>query len=329
MAIVLHQPIPDGLVKQIHVHRRRVGTQFHWSCSIIVQTDTAPPALIDHPSTLACGIDLGFRVVKDGLRVAVIAESDGGVEHVILPSRWLKRMDHVEHLQGVLAEMANTAWFSLRKTIMESEELPDSLAERVARLLRAGNKVPVSGMRALRNALSAEPGLLPPALQILDDWNQLSLRVSREMHNLRDKLIAQRNDVYRNLAHRIATRYSLVRIEEMKLRNIAVVKTDDGSDNPLPAAARNNRQRAALFELALYVHQACVKSGAEFEKLDAAYSSITCSVCGHGNHGIEDIFFTCRSCGILHDQDENSAKNFLRGEEFYQCGRPQIQAAAY
>ncbi|MFZ6649640.1 zinc ribbon domain-containing protein [Undibacterium sp. TJN25] len=326
--IVLHQPVPVRLIKQLHVQRRRVGSEFHWSCSVVVQTDAQPPALLDHPSRLACGIDLGFRLVKEGLRVAVIAGSDGTAEHVVLPARWLKRMDHVERLQAVLAEMANAAWVDLRRTLAHTDGLPDTLRERASRLLRAGDKVPINGMRALRNALLAAPGLLPSALQILDGWQQAILRVSHEMHNLRDKLIAQRNDIYRNLAHSIAQRYSLVRIEDMKLKSIAVVNTEDGSDNPLPAAVRNNRQRAALFELALYISQACVKSGAEFEKMDAAYSSITCSSCGQGNAGVEDIFFTCRHCGALHDQDENSARNFLLGAEFYRRSRPVATAAA-
>ena len=46
-------------------------------------------------------------------------------------------------------------------------------------------------------------------------------------------------------------------------------------------------------------------------RMEAAFSSRTCSACEHVNAGTTDLFFTCQSCGTLHDQDDNAVRNFL------------------
>ncbi len=314
--IVMHRDMPAGAIKTIHVHRKRVGDQFNWTCSITIDVPEEPKQLIDHPAKAACGIDLGFRLVKDGLRIATIADSDNRIEHVVLPLDWIEKMDYVEHLQSTLSETANLTWVRLRKHLSELPDYPESIKERIHNILKAGERVPTRGMRSLLGALKAEPELLPEALQILAAWSDDIYRPAREMHNLRDKLMKRRQDLYRNVSHCLSNKYAMVRVEDMDLRQIARVKKDDGSDNPLPDTVRDNRKRAALFEFVLSIKQSCVKTGSVFEKMNPAYSSMTCSSCGHLNQPGMDIHYSCENCGTLHDQDENAAKNFLRGEYF-------------
>lgn len=112
--IILHRPLPDGMIKFIHVQRKRVGKDFQWTCSITMEVDEIKKTLIDHPSRTACGIDLGYRLVKDGLRVATLADTEGKVRHLVLPQDWLDRMDHVERIQGWLSDQNNLAWEKLK-----------------------------------------------------------------------------------------------------------------------------------------------------------------------------------------------------------------------
>lgn len=317
--IILHRPLPDGTIKFIHVQRKRVGKDFQWTCSITMEIDEIEKTLIDHPSRTACGIDLGYRLVTDGLRVATLADTEGKVRHLVLPQDWLDRMDHVERIQGWLSDQNNLAWEKLKALLIALQECPESLAESIGRLLKAGDKTPVRGMRALHWRLRNEPEIMPEALKVLDEWEVKTRRREQEMHNLRDKLINRRKDTYRNFAHQVANGYALIRIEDMQLKKLAMVKFDDGGDNPMPQTVRNNRTRAALYELALCIHQAAAKTGAEFEKMPAMNSTLICSNCGHPNTGMDkkDIHFRCVRCDTLHDQDQNAAKNFLRGQEFY------------
>lgn len=317
--IILHRPLPDGVVKFIHVQRKRVGKDFYWTCSITMEVDEIQKTLIDHPSRTACGIDLGYRLVRDGLRVATLADTKGKVRHLVLPQDWLDRMDHVERIQGWLSEQSNLAWQKLKALLTALPEYPESYEESINRLLKAGDKTPVRGMRAIHWRLRNEPEIMPEVLGVLDEWEAKMRRREREMHNLRDKLINRRKDMYRSFAYQVANEYALIRIEDMKLNKLAAVKLDDGEGNQMPQVVRNNRTRAALYELALYIQQAAVKTGAEFEKMQAMYSTLVCSNCGHQNTNMdkEDINYRCERCDTLHDQDENAAKNFLRGQEFY------------
>lgn len=117
--------------------------------------------------------------------------------------------------------------------------------------------------------------------------------------------------------------YALIRVEDMQLKKLAEVKREDGKDNPMPQTVRKNRTRAALYEMTLCIQQAAAKTGAEVEKMPAMNSTIVCSECGHLNASMdkEDIYFRCGKCDTLHDQDENAAKNFLRGHDFYQAAQ--------
>jgi hypothetical protein len=319
--IVLHRPLPEGTIKFIHVQRKRIGKEFQWTCSITMEVDEIQKTPIDHPSRAACGIDIGYRLVNDGLRVAVIADTSGEIDRLTLPKDWIEKMDHVESIQGQLDNESNLTWGKLKAFLKSLHDYPESLAESIGQLLKAGDRTPVRGMRALHWRLRSEPETMPEVLSILDEWEAATFRREREMHRLRHKLVNRRKDLYRNFAHKVANRYVMIRIEDMPLKKLAAVNLENGSDNPMPQTVRNNRTRAALHELTLCLRQAADKSGADFEKVSGTNSTVTCSTCGHQNPGVdkEDIHFRCEKCDTLHDQDENAAKNFLRGREFYRA----------
>ena len=310
--IVFHRDLPEGQIKVFHVQRKRIGNQFEWSCSITMEVPEEPKSIHDHASKKACGVDIGFRGVKGGLRIATIADGDK-TEHILLPQDWLDKMDYVERLQSEISEEGNNTWEKLKACLGSMPEYPESLKERIHNLLKAGDKTPYKGMKALLHVLRTDP-VIPEALDILEAWDKAIYRPYKTMNNLRDKLQNRRQHIYRNLAYRLSNEYSLVRMEDMDLRKMSIVKTEDGSDNELHQRARDNRKRAALYSLVLSVKQACAKTGAYFELMPAAYSTMTCSSCGHVNEPVEDIHFYCKKCGTVHDQDENAAKNFLSGD---------------
>lgn len=316
--IILHRPLPnDGLIKYIHVQRKRVGDRFEWSCSITMDTPEITKESLVHPSLSACGIDLGFRQVKDGLRVATLADSKGNLRHYSLGQDWLDSMSYVETLQGGLSETANVVWVQLRPILTKLCEYPESLSEQITGLLKAGAKTPIRAMRALYRKLSEEPKLMPDALALLDEWQKNIARPAKEMHDLRDKLINRRKDIYRNIACEIARDYSLVRIANLQLKDMAKIKNNDGTDNKLANLPRKNRNKAALAELMLYIQQACIKNNVMFEKVDATYMTRTCAQCGYLNPADKgELLLLCGACGVKYDQDDNAAKNYLHGITF-------------
>ncbi len=57
----------------------------------------------------------------------------------------------------------------------------------------------------------------------------------------------------------------------------------------------------------------CQRRGVLFKKVDAKNTSRECSDCGHINKDltIKDRTWTCPSCGVLHDRDQNAGINIL------------------
>lgn len=310
--IVMHRDLPEGTVKSVAVHRKRVGNRFDWTCSITIDVEETPKTLLDHPSRSACGIDLGFRIVPGGLRVATVVDANT-TEHIVLPQEWLDAVNYVEALQARLSDDDNATWLKLKPILASHKSWPEDMVQRIEKSLHLTDKTPVKTMRWLHARLRAEPDLAPTALKELDDHSNATHKRYAEMHNLRSKLHGRRKHIYRNVAARIGQAYSLVRIEDLDLRKLAMVKLENGADNDLQAAARKNRQRAALYELVLSIAHACGKSGALFEKMEPANSTLSCSECGAINEVSMDIHFTCKGCGTVHDQDENAGRNFLHG----------------
>lgn len=317
--IILHRPLPDDcLIKQIQVMRKRVGDRFEWICSITVDTPDVLKAMLDSPSISVCGIDLGFRQVKNDLRVATLADSSGRLRYYTIDKNWLDSMDYVESIQSDLSGTANSVWAQLRLILKELDEYPESLRERITGMLKAGAKTPIRAMLAMQKTLSNEPDLIPDALALLDDWKKRIRRRTKEMHDLRDKLINRRKDIYRNIACEIARNHSLVRIANLKLKDMVKVKRNDGTDTKLTDIARKNRNRASLAELTLYIQQACIKNGVAVEKFDTTYMTRTCSQCGHLNPAnTGNLLLSCEGCGAEYDQDDNAARNYLNGTKPY------------
>ena len=62
----------------------------------------------------------------------------------------------------------------------------------------------------------------------------------------------------------------------------------------------------------LYLQQQCEKRGIELRLASRFYpSSKLCSSCGYKNQKLtlKDRYWTCESCGALHDRDKNAAQN--------------------
>lgn len=303
----MHRPLPDGaIVKQVTLTRRKVGTRFRWhavfTCSI-PDTEMQP-----HPSERACGVNLGFRQVKEGLRVATVAwDSRKTAEHLILPAEWLAAMDRVETLQSRRDEHL-LPMHAAAKLLPRDDDTPEALRERLDRIARAP-KIGSAQLAAMVLAWrDGHPGWQPEQLPAFEAWRRNDKRAAEEQANLRDKLAAQRKEHYRLWAHDLVRRFSVIAVGKIELRKLAELQRADGTENDLHARARANRTRASLFLLQQELAQQAMKQGSRIVMVDGPVSS-TCHACGASTTVTLDIMQVCEHCHAVWDQDANAALN--------------------
>lgn len=111
---------------------------------------------------------------------------------------------------------------------------------------------------------------------------------------------AQRLDLNRKIAHRLASENQAVSLEALNLKGLVRSKLS------------KSFMDAGLGQFASRVEQAAEKLGAHFERVNPAYTSQTCAVCGiiDGPKDLSVREWEC-ACGALLDRDYSAALNVL------------------
>ena len=99
---------------------------------------------------------------------------------------------------------------------------------------------------------------------------------------------------------------SVVAIEDLRIR-----KMIEKGDNTVPR--RKRYTEAALGSLTQKLEHKARKSDVLVLKVNPAYTTRTCSRCGHvGDHiPLTTRMFRCSECGLEMDRDQNAARNIL------------------
>ncbi|WP_018234394.1 zinc ribbon domain-containing protein [Thioalkalivibrio thiocyanodenitrificans] len=303
--VVLHRPVPPGArIKAAQLVWKREGERWRGQLCLTV---SSPKQEREHPGVEACGIDLGWRLQKDGaLRVATVADSKSRLYTYTLPADWMRGMDQVERLSSHLDEnaMEVAAWVHAHR-----DELPEKLTQ------PAANWSPGKGSKWLRDkelhdAVRALNWEVPAEIR---HWYERYRHLKTWRDNLRAKLLRSRREVYRLLAADLAGRYAVIGIEDMDLSKIAKTKKrKDASDPELHATARAQRQRAAVHALRHEIEHQANKHGAQLVHVSGK-TTTTCRACGAatGQKDRASLIWTCEHCGAVWDQDLNAAGNIL------------------
>ncbi|HEX5321651.1 MAG TPA: zinc ribbon domain-containing protein, partial [Stellaceae bacterium] len=276
--LLYHRPLPDGaVVKALTISRRRSrpGTgprSWQWSVSLSVEVP-AP----DAPDGVACGIDLGWRKIEDGVRVATTVGEDDAIEHVVLPLAWLDA-------RRAAAETAGRLRVAARDLVLPPQ-VADADREKV---------------RDLADRLQALPKeARGTARDWLDEYKNAAGTIGR--------LERQRRDLYRVAAARLVRRYSMIGIDGSGLATIA-------RDRSMPPEVRRMRTWTAPHELMQALSVAARREGVVLRQVSGS-STIVCHRCRHSNAVSVaqrlELVWRCAGCGALWDQDENAARNCL------------------
>lgn len=147
----------------------------------------------------------------------------------------------------------------------------------------------------------------------LEAWRYHDYHLWQWEANQRLSALRRRREVYRRVSADLATRYSTVLVDGMKLDGIARrPRTEDG---PEIEASRSNRQAAAVSEFRGVLENAVKSRGGTAGRIDAAKQSITCPGCGTEDEAHVDAkghSFACTTCTFVSDVDKAALLNMLR-----------------
>lgn len=278
----------------------------------------------------SAGVNLGWKQVSGGLRVATVQYGAGSAEHLLLPDEWLAKLDRLERIQGELDDSASRMQAKILDAIADwpawSEGVSlDGVPEWVHRDLTSLRRAKRANIHrlvplALRILLHCEehPEDIKALHPLIDDiraWRNVNGRKLKALKHGRDKTANHRKYLYLNVAARLAERCDIVALDGTSLKEAAILVTEAGDENPLHQEARTNRVRASTYELRLAMQQAMAKRKG---RLIAHKGKINqCSACSSTNLNGDslDLIRSCNSCGAVFDIDENAARNLLAAAE--------------
>jgi len=326
------RPIPrEAVIKAVAVKVECIGPRKEWTVNFTVELprgyvhahrDADRAAEPDVCGTGIVAIDVGWRQVPAGIRVAVGRGSDGQEHELVLPASWVRDIRKVEDLRSIKDDIFNRAvtavsTFRNNESITKPEwfgAMTSTIAHwrgagRLVRLVRHWGKNRFDGDTVFSTlAWWGErppdthwaPGLDGWLAQDRHLWNYAAGRKTRQLH--------ARDNLYRMWALYLARQYDTVVFEDFDLRKVIskATKTND--------TAASNRFLAAVSDLRTIVSQAFVRlGGCGHETVDAYQSTHECADCNHvdGFDSAVAIHHACSRCGVVWDQDANAAAILL------------------
>lgn len=304
--MIMHRPLPEGCrVKRVTVHCRRIGPREEWSVTLTVDDSASPRVRAKRAGV--CAINIGWRVVPEGIRVLTWVGEDGGEGHVVLDERTLSGLAKSEELRSLRDETFNAARATLAAWLGEPGRMvPTWLAEATRTLAdwRSPARLAALAQRWRANRFEGDAVGYDP----LERWRYRDHHLWAWESSQRTGALRHRKDVMRNAAARLAARYDVLVYEDFDLRQPARRRSVDApSDND---TARSNRHAVAPSEMRGALINAF--RGA-VEKRSASFLTHTCAGCGavESFDAAAKVSHECSKCGAYWDQDLNLARNLL------------------
>lgn len=303
--VILHRPLPEtGDLKEFTVTRKRVGATYNWNVTF---TYTQPKQPSPKHDGMSCGINMGWKRVPGGLRIASIVPERGAATHIVMPQSIVDDLVYVSGLKSRVDTMTNDNFSWLKENV---RDVPPELEEQYLTIKRAKSSHPVKYAKFVNTWRTQVPEFSPELLREAELRRKAAKRLMNELHHKRDKVLARRKDFYIKQAKVLAEKYSYIVIDDMDLREFAKLENDKGEYTELSDVARSMRTMACISEFREWLVKQAVKTGCIIDRKMVA-QTVTCNECGHVNTRSLSVMWTCAGCGSVFDQDENAAANLL------------------
>ena len=304
---------PEAQIQNGKILRTRAGDKFRYDLVLTVKLPDTNAALEVNKLKGTVGIDVGFRRQGNTILIGTLMSNDTSTsaQEITVPPQMISAMEHVISLQSELDDAATDLGKAITP-LLKQNPLPEdhkkyrmwsSVANRPAH-------VTLSFEQAYKFALwlKREPNVFPREItdKVYTWWRGYS-RKYREVHNRRKKQLTHRKHFYRETASSIVAQKKVIVLEQINLTNFA--ETRD-KNTKLFNKARAQRFLASSSEFRGAIKNAADREGVPYIEVDPAYTSKTCSACGHLNKALKsEKEWICPECAVVHDRDENAATN--------------------
>lgn len=320
LPICLHRPLPAGAILKWAWARRFRG---RWSVQFVLD---APARTEPRAAGGRVAIDLSWRPVQGGIRVAFWVDDNGESGQVLCPDAVIARLRKADEARAIADQQFDLARGAVGLFLAALGEWPEWLrqagAEHIAKWKKHGRLTQLVGLLR-QHRLPGDEQLLAR----LDTWHAPHERPlgsgpvswDRQDRHLREdcdrnaRALAERHrlEIYRRFAAWVAKTYREVVLENLVLTDFAKRPTPEQGAQTEDAALRRLRTLAAPSLLRLAVLNAVAREGGRSTKLPPAFTSRDCPDCGHRNPPSTDLLVVCEHCGVLEDCDKRAGRNLL------------------
>lgn len=309
----LHRPLPEGSrIKWVYLLRRRVASTDHWYVQFTVSR-AGGFGECDRAASGRVAVNLGWRKVADGLRVATWVGSDGESGELIIPESRLAGWTRSDTLRSTRDLNFNAAMSRLRQWLATSPTLPDWWKEKAAHMAqwKSPGRLASLLIHWRANRFDADAGTFDTFSE-LEAWRKQDKHLWLWEAHQRRNVVRWRNEFYRQFAVMLRRRYRFAVVDDTDRKKLARLPEPE-SESPVIAAARYNQRIASTGLLA----QTIKAFGPITEAGEAKDITRTCHACGHAESfdAIRHLTRVCPKCGEVWDQDVNAAKNLLASAE--------------
>lgn len=303
--IVYHRDLPaDADIKSISFSRRQSGREVRWQLNVTVNVPAAPPK----PGPMIA-IDLGWRLLPEGVRVAYWQDDRGRSGQVLVPGADIAQFEQVRSLRS-LCDRKREEYLPALAAWLDGKSLEGEWAQRTAHIAqwRSPDRLErlIAWWRDHRMEGDAE------AYEAAHEWRRGYMHLANWWRNLQEQLTSRVRERYRIFGARVARDYGTVVLELFDLREAAAKPLPE--EERAPNYSGGQRQMVAPSVLRAALVNACKRDGVRVVELPAEYTTRECHVC----HSVlewnqaESVMHRCVKCQTLFDQDQNACANLLR-----------------
>ncbi len=340
--VLMHREIPIGWeVSWAKIQRFQIGPVYRWELCITAQATegaaTRPDPANGQPRSAASGVDIGWRRVDGGIRIARWSGTDGRSGEAVIPDRVLEADTKSDDLRAIRDRMKNAEKealliFLLRLRVDREAKADESCAASdwfVEATQTMHLWLRTSRFVRLVHQWSEQRF---PGDEIAHDRVQAWLRQDRHLWSWeafnRAKRQRRVDAIIRGLAVQLGREYERIGIEAPFVGRIvkkpgrcvacrdASKRCDDCmKDERLRRLASTRIPHAAPARTRSEIQVFGVSNGARVVECDPAYTTRTCSGCGYLRDDVADwsaLVVSCSRCGLAEDQDLTAALNLAR-----------------